>query len=59
MRENRDSPQEDKEDLLREGRKDESVSSPFDQKQSNNEANSLEEKAETEQAYKEALTERD
>lgn len=59
MKENRDTTQNDREDLLREGRKEESVNTAFDQKQNNEPLNSLEEKAKTEQEYKEALTERD
>ena len=59
MKENRDTTPNDREDLLREGRREEPVNSPFDKKQSNEQLNNLEEQAETEQEYKEALTERD
>lgn len=54
MKDNRD-----KEELLREGRKDEPMHLPLDNKETSMQEDNLEEKAEAEQEYKEALTERD
>ena len=51
--------QNEKEDLLREGRVDEPLKVQQEKKQVNSQPNSIEAKAAAEQEYKEALTERD
>lgn len=58
-RNNTKQPQE-KDDLLREGRRDEETVSPFEQaRQKLADDNALGEEAEAEQQHKEAITERD